>query len=146
MSEQVLLIDDDQRLVNALQMRLSAAGYQVHTAANGYEGLCVAALSRPDVIILDIRMPEMDGYEVCRLIRTVPELRDIPIIILSASIDNYTVQTIIEAGGNVFLRKPYELPHLLSLLRKAIDGRRPHEARYEPGAPLSDLAPSKESR
>src|SRR5262245_8054037 len=106
MSERVLIVDDDDRLVTALRIRLSAAGYEVFTALNGYEGLCEAALFRPDVILLDIRMPELDGYEVCRLIRTVPELCDTPIIVLSASIESPTAARIVQAGGNAFLSKP----------------------------------------
>jgi DNA-binding response OmpR family regulator len=123
MSEQVLLIDDDARLVGALQIRLQDAGYQVHTALNGDQGLSMAALYQPNVIILDIRMPEMDGFEVCQIIRTVPELLDVPIIILSASGETSTAQAILQAGGNIFLRKPYHLPQLLALLRDAIDRR-----------------------
>jgi DNA-binding response OmpR family regulator len=123
MSEQILLIDDDVRLVGALEIRLKAAGYKVHTAHNGDVGISVAALFQPDVIVLDIRMPEMDGFEVCRLMRAVPELVDIPIIVLSANEETSTMQAILEAGGNVYLRKPYHPPQLMALLRETIERR-----------------------
>ncbi|HUB25302.1 MAG TPA: response regulator [Tepidisphaeraceae bacterium] len=123
MSEKVLLIDDDARLVGALQIRLERAGYEVQTAENGDQGLSLAALFQPDAIILDIRMPKMDGFEVCQIMRTVPELVDVPIIILSASGETGTQKAILDAGGKLFLRKPYHLPQLLSILREVIDGR-----------------------
>ena len=123
MSEQVLLIDDDVRLVSALQIRLKDAGYKVHTAHNGDIGVSVAALFQPDIIVLDIRMPEMDGFEVCRLMKAVPELVDIPIIVLSANEETSTMQAILEAGGNVYLRKPYHPPQLMALLRETLDRR-----------------------
>jgi DNA-binding response OmpR family regulator len=123
MPEKVLLIDDDARLVGALQLRLQSVGYEVQTAEDGDRGLSAAAMFRPDVIILDIRMPKMDGFEVCKIIRTVPDLRDVPIVILSASGETATQKAILDAGGNLFLRKPYYLPQLLALLRQAIDRR-----------------------
>jgi DNA-binding response OmpR family regulator len=123
MPEKVLLIDDDARLVGALQLRLQSVGYEVQTAEDGDRGLSAAAMFRPDVIILDIRMPKMDGFEVCKIIRMVPDLRDVPIVILSASGETATQKAILDAGGNLFLRKPYYLPQLLALLRQAIDRR-----------------------
>ena len=123
MSEQILLIDDDTRLVGALQIRLEQAGYRVHTAHNGDQGLSMAALFRPDAILLDIRMPEMDGFEVCKVLRTVPELLDVPIVVLSASGETSTQKAILDAGGNIFIRKPYHLPQLLATLRRVIEGR-----------------------
>lgn len=120
MLDRILIIDDDERLVSALQMRLTAVGYTVHTAYNGDIGLSQAALFQPQAIILDIRMPEMDGHEVCRIMRTVPELQHIPIIVLSASVEDKVSQTILEAGGDLFLRKPYYFPQLLFVLAEAI--------------------------
>jgi DNA-binding response OmpR family regulator len=118
MPKRVLLIDDDERLVAALQIRLTAAGYDIFTACDGDDGLSEAAVFQPDAIILDVRMPKIEGFEVCRVIRSVPELRDIPIIILSATAES---PEILEAGGNVFMRKPYHLPRLLSVLAELID-------------------------
>ena len=118
MPKRVLLIDDDARLVDALQIRLAAAGYDIFTALNGDDGLSEAAVFQPDAIILDVRMPKIEGFEVCRVIRTVPELRDIPIIILSATAES---REILDAGGNVFMRKPYHLPRLLSVLSELIE-------------------------
>src|ERR1700722_9935098 len=103
MSEKILLIDDDDRLVGALRMRLQSLGYEVHTAHDGEMGLSQAALFRPDAMILDIRMPELDGFEVCRHIRAIPDLCAIPIIILSASMEDITARMILEAGGNIFV-------------------------------------------
>lgn len=118
MQKRVLIIDDDVRLVAALRMRLSAAGYEVLSALNGDFGVSEAALFQPHAIILDVRMPEMDGFEVCRLIRQVPELCEIPILVLSATAGS---EEILKAGGDVFVRKPYHLPKLLSLLAEATE-------------------------
>lgn len=125
MHEQILLVDDDPRLLGALEIRLKAAGYGVQTAPDGFEGISAAALFRPDAIILDVRMPVMDGHEVCRLMRAIPELCDIPIIILSASGERSTSRTVLEAGGNVFVKKPYQAQELLQILRDALDKRHP---------------------
>jgi DNA-binding response OmpR family regulator len=129
MSDNVLLIDDDERLVSALRLRLSSVGYRVETARNGDEGLSMAAIFQPDVLVVDLRMPEIDGFEVCRLMRTVPELLDTPIIVLSASEDTSACQAALEAGGDAFLHKPYHYPQLLTMLRTMIDRRRDAQAR-----------------
>lgn len=136
MSDKVLIIDDDERLVSALQMRLSAVGYTVHTAHNGDIGLSQAALFQPEAIILDIRMPQMDGHEVCRIMRSVPELEQIPIIVLSASVEDNVTQTILEAGGNLFLRKPYYFPQLLFVLGEAIQEVRLRKDNVDPSGRL----------
>lgn len=142
MPEQILLVDDDQRLVNALAIRLSAVGYAVQTARDGFEGISTAALIRPDVIVLDVQMPVMDGYEVCQLIRTVPELRAIPILVLSANVERFTNRAILESGGNVILRKPYQWEHLLGVLREVLNRRYLSGDRSCPATVGQDCPPS----
>lgn len=84
MSDKILLIDDDPRLVEALQIRLEAAGYGVHVAYNGQDGVATAQQILPQLVILDVNMPGMDGLQVCRTLREADRLSTTPIIIMSA--------------------------------------------------------------
>ena len=122
MPERVLLIDDDPRLVAALQIRLEAAGYVVQTASRGDEGIAAAQSFRPHVIILDIQMPGMNGFEVCRHIRCDPELCNTPLIVISATGQDSVRQAAAEAGANCFVAKPYQFPQVMAKVRAAIDG------------------------
>jgi DNA-binding response OmpR family regulator len=120
MPDTVLIIDDDDRLLNALQIRLRAAGYTVHSAPNGEVGASQAALFHPDVIVLDIHMPDMTGYDVCRLLRSIPDLSHIPIVILTASNAARSAQQALEAGSNRYFQKPYVFSELVTALRGVV--------------------------
>ena len=100
MPDQVLLIDDDPRLVMALQIRLTASGYLVHAAHNGEDGLSAAKRIRPQVIVLDVNMPGLDGLQVCRLVAADQELSATPVIMMSAVTHEVARQAAIEVGAN----------------------------------------------
>jgi DNA-binding response OmpR family regulator len=134
MCKRILIVDDDARLVSALQVRLLAAGFVVHTAHDGELGLSQAALLHPDVILLDIRMPEMDGLSVCQYVRGVPELQDVPIIVLSAAPDCSIGDKVIEAGGQAFLRKPYDPAKLMDLIHEISRRRAEDDFRCDGGS------------
>jgi DNA-binding response OmpR family regulator len=124
MSDRVLLIDDDPRLVAALKIRLEASGYEVHTAYCGEDGLAVAGRTRPHLIVLDTNMPGMKGHEVCRLIRTDPDLGATPVIVISAISHEAARHAALEAGATQFIAKPYQAMHVLAAIRAAIDKQR----------------------
>src|SRR5438270_12939751 len=105
MSSHVLLIDDDPRLVAALQIRLEALGYQVCTASCGEDGIVAARRHPPDAIVLDISMPGMDGYEVCRRVRADAKLCGTPIVVISAIAHEAARRAALEAGASQFLAK-----------------------------------------
>jgi DNA-binding response OmpR family regulator len=133
MSDRVLIIDDDPRLVAALQIRLKSAGYEVHTANCGQDGLAAAKLSRPHLIVLDTNMPGMNGHEVCRLIRADPGLSVTPIIVISAIAHESARQGAFQAGANQFLAKPYQAMEVLATIRAAIDKHRATDLAAESG-------------
>ncbi len=119
MPESVLIIDDEPGITAALMTRLEAAGYKVYHAINGLAGVEATALHRPDVIILDIRMPDIDGYEVCARLRKTPEPIDTPIIFLSAHSHDSARQHAMDVGGSAFLSKPYEAADVLAAIEHA---------------------------
>lgn len=119
MPKQILIIDDDQAISIAMSVRLRAAGHEVILASGGEAGLVEAADHTPDVIILDIRMPEIDGYEVCRRLKATPELADIPVIFVSANATETTRQKAFEVGGFEFISKPYEPKSILEAIQSA---------------------------
>ena len=81
----ILVVDDDRRVVELMTIALNAYGYRVLQAADGEEALRVAAQERPDLVVLDVRLPKRSGYEVCELLRQDPDDPDIPIIMVSAA-------------------------------------------------------------
>jgi CheY-like chemotaxis protein len=104
--------------------RLEAIGYQVYHAINGLAGVEAAALHEPDVIILDIRMPDIDGYETCTRIRRFPRCAHTPIIFLSANVQDEAIMRAKDAGGSRFISKPYEA----SSIQAAIEELTQHKA------------------
>lgn len=100
----LLIVDDDPRLRDLLRLALERAGYQVHTAANGQEAVTRVARDRPDLVVLDIGLPELDGYEVCRRIRTTSE---VPILFLTARDDEIDRVLGFELGADDYVTKPF---------------------------------------
>ncbi|MEZ0395987.1 MAG: response regulator [Anaerolineales bacterium] len=118
MSEPVLLlIDDDPVARQTLTALLVGAGYRIEEAGSGREGLRKASLLHPEVILLDIMMPGMDGYEVCRRLRNDPELAEVPIIMITALDDRESRLRGLEAGADDFLSKPFDSLELETRLR-----------------------------
>jgi CheY-like chemotaxis protein len=113
----ILVVDDDPRLLHIVQMYLGIEGYEVRTASNGEEGLREVGEARPDLIILDIMMPGMDGLEACRRIRADPQTADIPVLMFSALSGDDDVQRARDAGANHLITKPFNLVGLGSVVR-----------------------------
>ncbi len=109
MSEfRLLIIDDNAVSRETLADMLTVSGYEIHQAASGITGIELATKLNPDVILLDVMMPEMDGFEVCRLIRQNPQTAEIPIIMVTALDDRDSRLTGLEAGADDFLSKPFD--------------------------------------
>lgn len=123
----VLVVDDEPDLVRILEFGLKAAGYAVETAADGQEGLKKARELKPDIILLDLMLPKLDGYKVCRLLKFDERYKHIPIMILSARTQEGDQTLAHEMGANRFLTKPYEfaeiLEHIQALLKEAAAAR-----------------------
>ena len=126
--DKLLIIEDDADLVRALEVYLSRAGYEVTSAANGLEGLQTLYNERPDIVILDIAMPKMDGWEVCRRIR---DLSDVPIVILTARVQEDERVKGLKLGADDYVVKPFSLKELEARLEAVL--RRVPEARARSG-------------
>ena len=121
----VLVADDEQDIRDLVSLRLEQAGYEVITAADGEEGLRAVREREPDLVVLDVKMPRMNGYEVTREIRADSQTRDIPILLLSASVREDEVDEGLEAGANSYLVKPFRPADLREHVRALLAGEQP---------------------
>jgi CheY-like chemotaxis protein len=113
----VLIVEDDQDIRDTLAEALEEEGYRVMIVADGAEGLQVLETLRPQLVLLDLFMPGMDGFTFLQAARSAEALRDIPIVALSAGRGN-TARTAIQAGANRFLPKPVRLDQLLEVVEE----------------------------
>jgi two-component system KDP operon response regulator KdpE len=124
----ILVIDDDRALLRALQVGLVARGHQVALAASGEEGLSRAALSQPDLVVLDLGLPDLDGLDVCRRLR---QWSDVPIIVLSAQGLDARKVAALDGGADDYVTKPFSMLELEARIRRHLQR---HEAAVVPGA------------
>lgn len=113
----ILVIDDDKSLVRALMIALGARGHEVVTARTGEEGVTQASLTSPDVVILDLGLPDIDGVDVCRRIR---QWTEVPIIVLSAAGTEGRKVVALDAGADDYMTKPFGMAELEARLRVAL--------------------------
>jgi two-component system KDP operon response regulator KdpE len=118
----VLVIDDDPSLLRALRLGLQAGGHDVVTAANGEQGISQTALTSPDVVVLDLGLPDIDGQAVCRRIR---QWSEVPIIILSASGAEDRKVAALDEGADDYVTKPFGMAELEARIRSALRHRHP---------------------
>ena len=109
----ILIVDDDPDIIEILRYNLSLAGYEVKAASNGKEAIKKAKIFIPEIILLDVMMPEMDGIEACRLISEIPSLKNSRIIFLSARNEDYTQLSAFDAGADDYISKPVKPKILL---------------------------------
>jgi len=114
----ILLVDDEPDIVETAAFMLQTRNYLVSTASGGLEGIEKAKNERPDLILLDIMMPEVDGYDVCMRLKADEDTRHIPIIMLTAKGESEAVLKSYGLGANDYIVKPFSLPSLLGKLRK----------------------------
>ena len=119
--KQILMIDDEADFIESIKNSLQRHGYEVHTAANGEEGLKKFAEVRPDVVFLDIMMPKMDGFQVLRRLReSLPGTEDIPIIMFTGKRDSASIFKSMDYKVTDFIMKPCTVKELLDVLNKYI--------------------------
>lgn len=117
MKERVLVIDDDECLAKVVALSLEKEGFEVLLAGNGTDGLKTAYETHPDLIVLDIMMPRLDGWEVCRRLK---EMAATPILMLTARVTEADVLKGFEAGADDYLRKPFSLAELVARAKALI--------------------------
>jgi len=110
----VLVVDDEQDIVTLLKYNLEKEGYEVEEANDGLEAVKVAKETRPDVILMDIMMPKLDGVEACRKIREISEIKDTHIIFLTARAEEYSEIAAFEVGADDYIIKPIKPRSLIS--------------------------------
>lgn len=120
MGIRVLVVDDNFVNVRLLEELLKSASYEVATALSGDAALEKIAQSRPDIVLLDVMMPSMDGYEVCRRIRQNEKTAQLPVIMVTALDKESDREMALEAGANEFLSKPVEGNLLLPTMRRIL--------------------------
>jgi CheY-like chemotaxis protein len=118
----ILIAEDEPDIRELVAFTLRFAGHEVTTTSNGEEALHQAALIIPDIILMDVRMPKMTGYDACRAMKADPTLKDIPVIFLSAKGQDSEIQTGLDAGAEEYLLKPFA-PFQLTERVKVILGK-----------------------
>jgi DNA-binding response OmpR family regulator len=116
----ILIVDDNPMNVDILQTRLASHGYETITANDGEEALAIAREKQPDLILLDIMMPKMDGMEVCRELKGDPTLPFMPIILVTAKSESKDIVAGLEAGGDEYLTKPVDQPAMVARIKSML--------------------------
>ncbi|HET6386589.1 MAG TPA: response regulator [Armatimonadota bacterium] len=118
MAKKILAVDDEKHIVRLVQVNLERAGYQVVTAFDGVEALEKVKGERPDMIVCDVMMPRMDGFEVLRNLKSDASTRDIPVIMLTAKAQDADVLRGWTSGVDCYLTKPFNPMELLSFVKR----------------------------
>ena len=119
-SGRILVVDDEEDLGRILKFALMAAGHDVLLALDGAEGLRMAREESPDLILLDLMLPKIDGYKVCRMLKFDDRYKHIPVVILSARTQEVDKQMAHETGADLFITKPYNLGEILSTIQQLL--------------------------
>jgi DNA-binding response OmpR family regulator len=120
MAKRILLVEDEKDLVETLSFRLKSSNYEVLKAYDGQEGLEKARKEKPDLIILDLMLPKMDGYKVCGLLKSDSRYSKIPIIILTARAQESDKKMGEDMGADAFITKPFDAQVLLDKISELI--------------------------
>ena len=118
--KRILIVDDDPDIVATVEFILIGDGYQVFSAKNGEEALKQATREKPDLIIMDIMMPEMDGLDACRHFKMNSSLKSIPIIMLTAKGQVQDVKNALAVGADSYMIKPFDLKDLAERIEKML--------------------------
>jgi len=118
--KKILVVDDEIDLVDMLTIRLEANDYEVFVAHDGQDGLDKARTLKPDLIILDLMLPKVDGYKVCRMLKFDEKYKQIPIILFTARAQEADVKLGMEVGADAYLTKPFEPEILLSKIAELL--------------------------
>lgn len=113
----ILIAEDERDIRDLVAFTLRFAGHEVFAATNGEEAVDMAPNVNPDIILMDVRMPRMTGYEACKVMKQNPDLRDIPVVFLSAKGQEAEIQQGLDAGAEEYLLKPFAPDQLTSRVK-----------------------------
>jgi DNA-binding response OmpR family regulator len=119
--KKVLAVDDKPNIIMLIKSKLKANGFEVITAYNGATALELAFSEKPDLVLLDIMMPNMDGFEVFQKLKENDSMKDVPVVFLTASGQRSDESRAMEMGAKYFLTKPFSPNHLLEIVNKALN-------------------------
>jgi DNA-binding response OmpR family regulator len=122
MPAKILIVDDDPDMVELLRMALTEAGYSACSAATGTEALAEAQRSSPDLVVLDLLLPEMNGFNVCENLRRNPATASVPIIMITVLPGQFPRLAGMEAGVNAYVNKPFQTQELVSCVNGLLRG------------------------
>ena len=134
MAKKILAVDDEKHIVRLVQVNLERQGYEVITASDGKEALQKVEDERPDLVVLDVMMPYMDGFEVLQNLRRNPSTREIPVIMLTAKAQDADVFKGWQSGVDCYLTKPFNPMELIAFVKRifsSLDGTGEGERRIE---------------
>lgn len=119
----ILIVEDEIGLAEGLQARLNVEGYKTTIAADGRAGLEAARKINPDIILLDILMPKMNGWDVCKILKTDPKTKEIPILMCTALGQIGDSEKAFQDGANDYVTKPYDMSRLVDKIKRYIEGK-----------------------
>ena len=128
--KRVLVVDDERHIVRLVQVNLERQGYEVLTAYDGVECLEKAKAEKPDLIVLDVMMPRMDGFEALQRLKSDPETNHIPVIMLTARAQDRDVLQGYQYGADLYLTKPFSPLELISLVKRVFESQEEEEGTY----------------
>lgn len=145
MSEKtIVVVDDEPYIVDMLTTFLQIKGFEVYGAYSGEDGLTLVQVEKPDALLLDLMLPDIDGFEVMKRLRAMPDFTRLPILIVSARADTVTKTRAEESGANDYLTKPVQMPVLMESLTRALNAVRAAEpsASSKPPVQAAQAAPA----
>jgi CheY-like chemotaxis protein len=116
----ILVAEDERDIRELISFTLRFAGFEIETVVNGVQAVEKAAQVKPDLILLDVRMPQMTGYEACRVLRTMPEMRKIPIVFLSAKGQESEINEGLDTGATEYILKPFAPDELIQQVKRIL--------------------------
>ena len=116
----ILVVDDEKDIRELIVFSLTFAGFEVEAAVDGQDALDKAQEFRPDLVMMDVRMPRMTGYEACVKMKEMEDLKDIPVVILSAKGQESEIQTGLEAGAYEYILKPFAPDELIERVKEIV--------------------------
>ncbi|HLK59395.1 MAG TPA: response regulator [Chthonomonadaceae bacterium] len=118
MAKKILAVDDERSIVRLIQVNLERHGFQVVTAFDGKQGLEKVASEKPDMVVLDVMMPYMDGFEVLHELRKDPATRELPVIMLTAKANDHDIFQGYKSGADCYLTKPFNPLELINFVKR----------------------------
>jgi len=143
--QKILIVDDEPDILELIEYNLKKEGYQVYTARNGQEAVTEAKRSLPDLIVLDIMMPKMDGIEACRIMRTMPEFKNTFMVFLTARSEEYSEIAGFNVGADDYIAKPIKPRALVSRINAILRRNAPAEDTVDNKLEIGDLVIDREA-